>query len=405
MDIKKNGDPDKAKKMYLLTKQIHHLRNFKGFGTEFISVYIPASAPIHDTSNKLKGEAGQASNIKSKSTRKNVTDSLERIIHHLKSYGNLAPESGVAIFCGNISDNPARTDIELFTVYPPEPVKVQIYRCDSKFFLDPLEGVLEIKESYGLVVLDGRECTIASLKGTTITILHRLNSTAHAKIRKGGQSAARYARLIEEAIEVYYKRIGESMDKYFVNTVKGVIVGGPGPAKEYFIKMNPFNYQIKIMGVVDTGYTEEHGLKELMEKSTEIIAGQQAIVERELIDRFIKEVVSNGLAAYGEANVRKALESKQASTLIISEDLNWKRYHVQIDGVESFINKRTTDEPPKTTAEGKKITVLSEHDLSDDLIELADSAGVAVKIVSSETGSGAQFAQSFYGMGVFLRYR
>lgn len=405
MDIKKNEDPDKAKRMYLLKKQIHHLKNLKGSGTELISVYIPASAPIHDTSNKLKGEAGQASNIKSKSTRKNVTDALERIIHHLKTYGNLAPESGVAIFCGNVSDNPAKTDIELFTIYPPDPVKVQTYRCDSKFFLEPLEGVLEIKESYGLVVMDGRECTIASLKGTTITILHRLNSTAHAKIRKGGQSAARYARLIEEAIEVYYKRIGESMDKYFVNTVKGVIVGGPGPAKEYFIKMSPFNYQIKVLGVVDTGYTEEHGLKELMEKSTDIIAGQQAIVERELIDRFIKEVVSNGLAVYGEANVRKALESRQASMLILSDDLQWKRYHVKVGEEETYINKRTSDEPPKTTSDGKKITILSEHELSDDLIELADKSGVEVRIVSSETGAGAQFAQSFYGIGAFLRYR
>ena len=114
MNIKKNEDPEKAKKMYLLKKQIHHLKNQRGSGTELISVYIPSGAQIHETSNKLKGEAGQASNIKSKSTKKNVTDALERIVHHLKSYGNNAPESGVAIFCGNVSDNPAKTDVELF---------------------------------------------------------------------------------------------------------------------------------------------------------------------------------------------------------------------------------------------------------------------------------------------------
>lgn len=405
MNIKKTEDPERAKRMYLLKKQIHHLKTMRGSGTELISVYLPSGAQIHETSNKLKGEAGQASNIKSKSTRKNVTDALERIVHHLKSYGTNAPESGIAIFCGNISDNPAKTDIEIFTVFPPEALKIQTYRCDSKFFTEPLEGMLEIKDSYGLVVMDGRECTLAMLKGTHITILHRLNSTAHAKIRKGGQSAARYSRLIEEAIEVYYKRIGESMDSYFVNTTKGVILGGPGPAKENFIKMSPFNYQIKMLGVVDTGYTDEHGLRELMDKSKDIISDQQAIVEKELLEKFIKEVVSNGMAVYGEANVRKMLESKQASRLVISEDLKWTRYHVRVNGEEKFINKRAEEPLEKTNESGDKVEILSSVDLQDDLIELADASGVKVEIVSSETFEGAQFFQSFYGMGAFLRYK
>ena len=150
-------------------------------------------------------------------------------------------------------------------------------------------------------------------------MLHRLNSTAHAKIRKGGQSARRYERLIEESIELYYKRIGESMGRYFVNTVKGVIVGGPGPAKDNFVKMSPFNYQIKLLGVVDTGYTDEYGIREVMAKSEGIISEQAAIKERVIIERFIKEIVSNGLATYGEAEVRKALETKHASQLLFSQ--------------------------------------------------------------------------------------
>jgi len=181
---------EKTKLKYELKKQLAHLKQMKGSGTELISVYIPSEQAIHETSNKLRGEAGQATNIKSKSTRKNVVDALERILHHLKSYGNVAPHSGVAIFCGNVSDNPAKVDIELFTIYPPDPISVQIYRCDSRFFLEPLERTLEVKDSYGLVVLDGRECTLAELRGTNTRILHRLNSTAHAKIRKGGQCLA-----------------------------------------------------------------------------------------------------------------------------------------------------------------------------------------------------------------------
>ena len=400
----------RTKALYQLKRQLDHLRNMRGSGTELISTYIASGAPIHETSNKLKEEAGQASNIKSKSTRKNVTDALERIIHHLKVYGNSAPESGMAIFCGNVSDNPARTDIELFTVFTPQPLTISMYRCDSRFFLEPLERMIDVKDTYGIVVMDGRECTLATLRGTNITILRRLNSTAHSKIRKGGQSARRFERLIEESIEYYYKRIGEAMDQYWANGgTKGVLVGGPGPAKEDFVKMSPFNYQIKILGsTIDTGYTDEQGCREVMAKCGDIIHAQEAFREKQLIDRFIKEVVSGGLAIYGEANVRAALESKQAGTLLISEGLKWKRYHVRVggqNGEERHINKRAEEDPPKNTAEGESISVLSVTDLADDLIELADSAGVKTEIISTDTSEGAQFYQSFYGIGAFLRYK
>ena len=397
----------RSKALYQLKRQLDHLRNMRGSGTELISVYIPGGAPVHETSNKLKEEAGQASNIKSKSTRKNVTDALERIIHHLKVYGNSAPESGIAIFCGNVSDNPARTDIELFTVFPPEPITVSIYRCDSRFFLEPLQRTVDVKDTYGLVVLDGRECTLATLRGTSVNILRRLNSTAHSKIRKGGQSARRYERLIEESIEYYYKRIGQAMDQYFVTGVKGVIVGGPGPAKEDFVKMSPFNYQIKVLGrPIDTGYTDEQGLRELMAKCGDIIQAQEAAREKQLIDRFIKEVVAGGLAVYGEANVRACLESKQASLLLISDGLKWTRYHVRLQGGEErFVNKRAEEEPPKTLPDGTSVSVLSAVDLADNLIELADACGTKTEIISTDTSEGAQFHQSFYGIGAFLRYK
>lgn len=399
---------DDSKKKYALKKQIAHLRSLRGSGTELISVYIASGAPVHEMAGKLNEEAGQATNIKSKSTRTNVGDALARIIHHLKTYKNVAPESGVAIFCGNVSDNQSKSDIQLFTVYPSEPIKIQLYRCDSRFFLEPLERMIDVKDTYGLVVLDGRECTIATLRGTNITVLHRLNSTAHAKIRKGGQSARRYERLIEEAIEVYYKRVGEAMDRYFVNTVKGVIIGGPGPTKDNFVKMKPFNYQIKVMGVLDTGYTEEQGLRELMSKSGDILSAQEAVMERQIFDRFMREVVSGGLAAYGEAAVREALLINKASTLLVSEGLKWKRYATKCNscGDEKEMNVKEGGDAPSQCAKcGGRLSVVSSKDLIDDLIELAEKQNIKVEILSTETSEGAQFLQSFYGIGAFLRYK
>jgi len=399
---------DKTKEKYELKKQLARLRELKGSGTELISVYIPANQPVHEMSNKLREEAGQATNIKSKSTRKNVGDALERIIHHLKTYGNTAPPSGVAIFCGNVSDNPAKTEIEVFTVFPPEPISIQLYRCDSRFFLEPLERTLLTNDAYGIVVMDGRECTLAELKGTNTRILSRIRSMAHAKIRKGGQSARRFERLIEESIEYYYKHVGEHMDRYFVNTVKGVIVGGPGPAKENFVKMSPFNYQIKILGVVDTGYTDEYGIREVMAKSGDILAGQAAIKERIVIERFIREVVNGGLATYGEAEVRKTLETKQASSLLISEGLTYKRAKLvdTTTGEAQFITAKSPfDLQERIKNIGGTVKVESEVPLVDDLIDLAEQQGIETVVISQDTAEGAQFLGSFYGIGAFLRYK
>ena len=71
---------DRTKEKYELKKQLARLRELKGSGTELISVYIPANQPVHEMSNKLREEAGQATNIKSKSTRKNVGDALDTVI-------------------------------------------------------------------------------------------------------------------------------------------------------------------------------------------------------------------------------------------------------------------------------------------------------------------------------------
>jgi peptide chain release factor subunit 1 len=394
------------KELFFLKRQIEFLRSIKGKGTELISVYIPSNSAIHLFSAKLRDEAGQASNIKSKSTRKTVTDSLEKILQYLKTVGHNAPANGLAIFCGDISPNPSKVDIELFSIVPPQPISVSVYRCDSEFYLEPLEQMISIKDIYGIVVMDGRECTLALVRGTHFKILERLHSTAHSKIRKGGQSAQRISRLIEEEIEYFYKRIGAAMDKYFISGINGVIVGGPGPAKHDFLKLSPFNYQIKILGVVDTGYTDETGIRETLLKAENILAEQEYIKEKKLVDEFVKEVIKGKLAVYGEKEVSKALESKNVSKLLLSAGLDWKRYVCKIEGTDEqvVILKRSYDKPPETLADGKKLIIESSKDLIEYLVELAELANAQVFLISTDTPEGQQFLNSFFGIGAFLKY-
>ncbi len=177
---------DKTKALYEFKKQVEALKKFRGRGTELVSVYISQGYPIHEIAGKLRDEYGQASNIKSKSTQKNVQGALERILNHLKIF-KATPENGVALFAGNISEKEGRTDIQLFAVEPPVPLPVQFYRCESQFVTEPLEELAEKTDTYGLVVMDGKEATVALLTGKKITIVKRLESTAHQKVSKGGQ--------------------------------------------------------------------------------------------------------------------------------------------------------------------------------------------------------------------------
>jgi peptide chain release factor subunit 1 len=396
---------DKGKLFHEMKKNLKVLKGIRGSGTELISLYISPGYPLGDITGKLREEYGQASNIKSKTTRKNVLEALEKILNYLKMF-KAPPENGLAVFCGNISNDPGRQDVKLFSISPPEPLLVQYYRCDSTFSLDPLEEMVSPKESFGLVVMDGREATLAIMRGKQVKIIRTLNSTAHSKVSKGGQSARRYQRLVEEGIEYYYKRIGEAMDKAFLpNKMEGVIVGGPGPAKEDFLKMKPFNYQIKVLGMVDTGYTNDYGVQELLGKSSNLISQQETIKEKKLVGDFLRDVIRDGLVTYGEKEVRLALESGKADTLLVSEDLKLKRFTLVCTKCSKKEEKLAESADNLSCSCGGKMKIESEIDILDELISLAEAKGIKIEMISSETSEGSQFNMGFKGIGAFLRYK
>ncbi len=399
-----------TKEWFDFKKKLEELRAYHGRGTELISVYMPPEYPVNEMMGKLKDEYGQASNIKSATTKKNVQSALEKVMNFLKGEHH-APLHGIAVFCGNVSEVEGRVDIQLHSVIPPAPIRTGFYRCESTFVLEPLEDLLGNTGTFCVVVLDGKEATIGVLKGKSVRVIRQITSTAHAKVSKGGQSARRFQRIHEESVEVYYKRIGEVME-YFLGLkgFKGVIIGGPGPAKEDFAKSKPFNYQLKVLGVVDTGYTDEYGLREIVDKSAEILAEQESVKEKKLIDDFMQGVMATNLATYGYKEVKEALESKKASKLLLSEGLDLKRVkvtHEKTGVVEERVVAldKIKDVESVVDADGGARKVDVQGDVYEELLLLAEKLGIPVEIVSVETHEGSQFAAMFHGIGAFLRYR
>ncbi|MGC8651658.1 MAG: peptide chain release factor aRF-1 [Candidatus Micrarchaeia archaeon] len=397
------------KKEYDIKKELKRLSSIRGSGTELISVYIPPGFNISDEIGRLRDEYGQASNIKSKTTRLNVQGAIERIMQYLKLYKE-PPKSGLAVFAGNISSMQANPDIELFSIEPPMPIKANIYRCDSTFLLEPIEEMLEAKEQYIIVVMDGREATIALLKGTHINVEKKLHSFAHAKVRKGGQSAGRYERAISESIEDFYKQIGDSVNAVYEKyggKINGAIIGGPGPAKDNFVKAKTLNYQIKVLGVFDTGYTDEHnGIDELLEKAKELLAEQASVKERRIMDRFLNEVSKNGLAAYGYEKVKEELENNNVTRLIISDDIDLARvsYRCNSCGAEFTAIEQGNTRQQKHSC-GGSLTITKEDDPIRELIDKADKDGIEVVFVSTDSQYGNELLLGFQGIGAMLKYK
>lgn len=397
------------KNEYNILREIKRLKGIRGYGTELISVYIPAGYPLSEETSKLREEHSQSSNIKSKSVRNNVQSALEKIMQYLKLYRE-TPKNGMALFCGNVSTNSGKVDIELYTMEPPVPLKVNIYRCESTFLLDPIEDIVSSKDTYALLVMDGREATIATLKGSHIQIIKRLNSMVHAKVGKGGQSQARFVRQREETIGEYHTRVSEIINSTFMSSdfkIKGLIVGGPGPAKESFLKSNTMNYQIKVLGTYDTGYTDEFGLHEMIEKATDLLKEQEAYQERKVIEKFMQEIVRKALAVYGFDETHHALVANQVHTLIINDSLEIHQITYKCNADNSVFSKIEYGGhiESKHAEDGGTLELVEDKDMIEELISIADKNGAETIFVSSESSYGREFLMGFKGVGALLRYK
>lgn len=169
-----------------LKKLVKELEKYRGRHTELVTVYIPQGYDLNKVNTHLSQEQGTAENIKSSSTRKNVIDALERMIQHLRLFKH-TPPNGLCVFSGNVAEREGVSDVKVWSIEPPVPLKVRIYRCDKAFVLDPLMDMMDIKEVYGLVVMDRRDANLALLKGKTIIPLAKTHSEVPGKFKAGGQ--------------------------------------------------------------------------------------------------------------------------------------------------------------------------------------------------------------------------
>ncbi|MDG6906560.1 MAG: peptide chain release factor 1, partial [Nitrososphaerota archaeon] len=226
-----------------------------------------------------------------------------------------------------------------------------------------------------------------------------------------------YERLREMELTDYFNRLADHAKKAFLESyqVKGLIVGGPGPTKDEFVKDKYLDYRLQnlIVGILDSGYAGREGVRETIEKSGKLLENVRVVEEKKLVQRFFREINSDtGLAIYGVKDILAALKKAAVDTILINDDVETLYLKMSCDKCQNIVEKyvlraQVVNEKqsmlvcPKCGSSEVEIT---ERDIVDFLADAALDSGANVEVISSKTQDGAML-KNFGGISAILRYR
>jgi len=401
------------KQKYEFRKVIEELDEYRGSGTQLVSIYVPPDKHISDVVQHVTQEHSEASNIKSKDTRTNVQDALKSIKDRLKYYETKPPENGMVLFSGAIDAGGGQTDmITRVLENPPDPIQSFRYHCDSAFLTEPLENMLADKGLFGLIVLDRREANVGWLKGKRVEPVKSASSLVPGKQRKGGQSAQRFARLRLEAIDNFYQEVAGMADDLFVDKrheMDGVLVGGPSPTKDEFLDGDYLHHELQdmVLGKFDVAYTDESGLYDLVDAAQEVLAEHEVLQDKQEMEEFFKELHDGNKATYGFEQTRENLIMGSVDRLLISEGLRKDVLTFECSqghDEQVFVDRDEEVDAHECSRCGETVEEGEREDAIDHLMEIADQRGTETIFISTDFEKGEQLLTAFGGVAGLLRY-
>ena len=272
--------------------------------------------------------------------------------------------------------------------------------------------MLEDSGLFGLIVLDRREANVGWLKGKRVEPVKSASSLVPGKQRKGGQSAQRFARLRLEAIDNFYQEVAGMADDLFVDKrheLDGILVGGPSPTKDEFLDGDYLHHELqdKVLGKFDVAYTDESGLKDLVDNASEALADQEIVEDKRHMDEFFEKLNTGEEATYGFEQTRRNLIMGSVDRLLISEDL---RSDVVVyecpNGHEEYevIDSRHSTPDHECAECGEPAEVDERDDVIEHLMSIAEQRGTDTKFISTDFEKGEQLLDAFGGIAGILRY-
>ena len=178
-----------------------------------------------------------------------------------------------------------------------------------------------------------------------------------------------------------------------------------------------YRLQKAVIATLDTSYSGEEGVREIIEKAQRegTLAEYRVMEEKQLVKKFMGEVHSGrGLGVYGIHDVIKLAENGVTDLIIVNDDVTYVRLEFKckvcknvqaktVDRSEIIATKQEYLSKPCPSCKATDFEV-AEKDIVDYLNELATMSGARLEVISGKTEEGAQLA-SLGKIGAILRYK
>ncbi len=408
-------------KQHKLRKLIACLSEKEGTGMEFISLYMPQASSIDEVVALLKKEADSAV-MKPHNTR-DINDRLQNarknVIQHLKLRKEI-PENGLAIFAGTFAADDSESEVlDVEEVIPPEPIVTYLYVVDDDFHLEPLREMLRNQNVVGILTVDSKEASFGLINGERFELVRNITSGIPGKTGKGGSSQRRYERERDMDLTFFFHRVAEHAAKTFLeeHKVTALIIGGPGPTKEVFLKGDYLNYKLKnaVLTTVDTQFAGRDGVKEVFDKSSGARQNMCAPDEKRVVQRMLASIgKQDGLATYGLDSVLNVLKKGEAEVALVTDSTGMieivatcKRCKLSkakiVDSDKKIQEVQEMMSRPCERCNAVEYEV-EEKDIVDVLEDAASQTDASVEVISTESPEKARLTE-LGGFAALLRYR
>jgi peptide chain release factor subunit 1 len=255
--------------------------------------------------------------------------------------------------------------------------------------LYPLARLVDHYPRYAAVVLDTSSARIVVFGLSTVERAHEITSDKTRRSTVGGWSQARYQRHADDMHLRHVKEVVEALDRIVTSErISQIVVAGDEVAVPILRDQLPRHLSEKLVDIVRL--ERSASIAEILEATTSVIAAQDAVTDRDHVERLITEWRSGGLGVAGPEATLRALEMGQVDELIVTARPATLR-RVQ-RGEESA--------PPvqvHTTAAAVDAERLA---LADTLVAQAERTGARIRFVEDPA-----LLADLGGVGALLRFR
>jgi len=262
---------------------------------------------------------------------------------------------------------------------------------DTSPFLLPLARLRADYEDYGVLLVDSQEAKFTCIRSDIAQEKKHLSTELMNKHKKGGWSQMRFNHLRKEAIKSFLSEVADNVQGTCDQLpIRGIVVAGPGNAKQQLVELLPRDVQQNVLGIVDLPMSVPRD--ELIEAGDTVLHENGHSRSKKWANELKSEILKGGLGVIGGEDVRKALENGRVSVLLILKGTSlpgWK--------CESCRKSQAGDRPPEECSTcGGQVSAIS---FLEELHELARRTGAQVEFVEQE-----DFPGSDYVVGALLRY-